>query len=323
MEAAGHTHGGFHPGLRVCGGSQLLVLGGRLMKVFDVHVHYGWWGKIGERGSQDEWLDRLISTCEEAGVVKVALLGWPGEGNAAVSRAMEKYPGFVHGMAMVNLDADRPEVVVEYYQRGFAGLKLICPSRNYDDEAYFRFYELAEAHGMPILFHTGVIGGPVDYLLGDKEDADKAAPAPGEEARFLADLRRRARRSRYGVSSARMQPIYLDTIAYYFPELHIIGAHLGWPDYITACAVARWRPRVFFDVSGGDVVQRHIVEGRYLMREIRPEKLVYGSDCDLRRLKENIESWNQVFDNVGMTEVEKEKVFYGNACRIFGCEEGL
>lgn len=290
------------------------------MKVFDVHVHYGWWGKIGERGSQGEWLAQLVPACEEAGVVKVALLGWPGPGNDAVARAIERYPDLVLGMAMLNLDADRPEVVGECYQRGFSGLKLICPCRNYDDEAYFRFYELAEAYGMPILFHTGVIGGPVDYLVGNREDADKAPPGPEDEARFLADLRRRARRSPYGVSSARMQPVYLDTIAYYFPELHIIGAHLGWPDYMTACAVARWRPRVFFDISGGDVVQRHIVEGRYLMREIRPEKLVYGSDCDLRRLKNNIETWNRVFDEVGMSEVDKEKVFYGNACRIFRVE---
>ena len=106
-----------------------------------------------------------------------------------------------------------------------------------------------------------------------------------------------------------MQPIYLDTIATYFPKLYMIGAHLGWPDYMTACAVARWRPRLFFDISGGDVVQRHILEGGYIKREIRPEKLVYGSDCDLRRLKDNVQGWKRAFDELGLSEEEQDLIF--------------
>ena len=118
-----------------------------------------------------------------------------------------------------------------------------------------------------------------------------------------------------------MQPIYLDTIAFAFPELYLIGAHLGWPDYRTACAIARWRPRLFFDISGGDVVRRHIIEGGYIMNEIRPEKLVYGSDADHRRMKRDAEEWKKAFDDMGLSEDEQDLIFYRNAARIFGIDD--
>ena len=294
--------------------------GGIAVRVFDVHVHFGWWEKLGQRDSGEGWLEELAAAASEAGIVKVALIGWPGWGNELVAKALEKLPDLLVGLAMVNLDEDSPKVVQEYYHQGFTGLKLINPARNYDDPAYFRFYERAEALGMPILFHTGVIGGPVDYLVGGDEDAWKAIPQGEAEERLVEDLRNKARLAPYGRSSARMQPIYLDTIATYFPKLYMIGAHLGWPDYMTACAVARWRPRLFFDISGGDVVQRHILEGGYIKREIRPEKLVYGSDCDLRRLKDNVQGWKRAFDELGLSEEEQDLIFYRNAARIFGVE---
>jgi predicted TIM-barrel fold metal-dependent hydrolase len=115
-----------------------------------------------------------------------------------------------------------------------------------------------------------------------------------------------------------MQPIYLDTIAFYFPELFIIGAHLGWPDYRTSCAVARWRPRLYFDISGGDVVHNHIVEGGYIGKEISPRKLLYGSDSDHRRLKGDVERWKAAFDKMGLTADEQDQIFYRNAAGIFG-----
>lgn len=290
------------------------------MKVFDVHVHFGWWESLGEKDSIDGWLDELVRACEEAGIVKVGLLGWPTLGNDAVARAIEKYPGFIYGMAMIDMDEESPRMVNEYHQRGFTGLKLISPALNYDDPAYYGFYQRAESLRMPILFHTGIIGGPIDYLMGGEEDEWKAIPVGEAEEKLVQGLKDQITMKPYGKSSARMQPIYLDTIATYFPKLYMIGAHLGWPDYITACAVARWRPRLFFDISGGDVVQRHILEGRYIGREIRPDKLVYASDCDLRRLKDNVLGWKRAFDEMGMSAEDQEKIFYGNAARVFGVE---
>jgi len=287
------------------------------MRIIDTHVHYFWW----DRNRSEGFLEALRAKADEIGIEKIALLGTPGpRGHDQLQKAVETYPELIMGMGWLRLDEDPPSLIDEFADRGFHGIKTLGPSRNYDDEAYFRHYEKAQARGLRILFHTGILGGPVDYLAGGSEDAWKAPPTGAEEEKLVAKLSREARGRRYGFSSARMQPIYLDTIAFHFPEMFIIGAHLGWPDYRTACAIARWRPRLFFDVSGGDVVRRHIIDGGYIMNEIRPEKLVYGSDCDLDRMKRDAEEWNRAFIEMGLTEEQRDMIFYQNAARMFGIE---
>lgn len=290
------------------------------MRVIDAHVHYGFWDRLQDRNAEEGFLEALAETCAEAGIVKVALLANPGRGNDALSRALERRPDLVLAMGRLDLDRDPVSTVEDFYQRGFHGIKIIGVSKNYDDPAYYPYYELAQARGLRILFHTGILGGPVDYLMGGAEDAWKAVPE-GEEEKLVRRLGQQIRVRPYGFGSARMQPIYLDTIAFYFPELFIIGAHLGWPDYRIACAIARWRPRLYFDISGGDVVHQHIVQGGYIKNEISPRKLVYGSDSDLHRIRGDIERWNTAFDHMGLGPEEKDQIFYRNAAHIFGLDK--
>jgi len=293
------------------------------MRIIDSHVHYGFWDKLFSPNAEEGFLETLWETCQEVGVEKVALLANPGRGNDALARALEKRPDFVIAMGRLELDKDPVSLVEDFYQRGFHGIKTIGVSKNYDHPDYMPYYEAAAARGLRILFHTGIQGGPADYLEGGKEDKWKAPPEAGTEAedKLVASLKRDISRQSFGFSSARMQPIYLDTIAYYFPELFIIGAHLGWPDYRTSCAVARWRPRLYFDISGGDVVHNHIVEGGYIGKEISPRKLLYGSDSDHRRLKGDVARWKAAFDKMGLTADEQDQIFYRNAARIFGIEK--
>lgn len=274
-----------------------------------------------EHRKTEGFLEALRDTAHEVGIVKIALLGNPGaKGHDALEKAIGTYPDLLCGMGWLRLDEDPPSLIDEFAERGFHGIKTLGPSKNYDDEAYYRHYEKAQARGLRILFHTGILGGPVDYLMGSSEDAWKAPPTGAEEQALVTQLGREARERRYGFSSARMQPIYLDTIAFHFPELYMIGAHLGWPDYRTACAIARWRPRLYFDISGGDVVRDHIIEGKYIMNEIRPEKLVYGSDSDLGRMKRDVAEWRRAFDEMGLSEQQQDLIFYKNAARMFGFE---
>ena len=290
------------------------------MRVIDAHVHYGFWNQIGGRHSEDGFLEKLSDTCQEAGVVKVGLLANPGRGNDKLAWALEQRPDLVIAMGRLDLDRDSANLVEDFYQRGFHGIKVIGVSKNYDDPAYYPVYEQAQARGLRMLFHTGILGGAVDYLVGGSEDAWKAIPEGEDEEKLVKNLGKNIRTRPYGFSSARMQPIYLDTIAFYFPEMFIIGAHLGWPDYRTACAIARWRPRLYFDVSGGDVVHNHIVQGGYIKNEISPRKLVYGSDGDLHRIKGDIARWKAAFDTIGLSADEQDAIFYRNAARIFGLE---
>lgn len=290
------------------------------MKIIDAHVHNFWWDK---RTGGDAFLEALQEVASEVGIAKIVLLGTPGpRGHDALSAALAKDPDLFLGLGWIRLDEDPPSLIDEFAERGFHGIgEVIGSSKNIDDPSYYAHYERAQARGMRILFHTGILGGPNDYLMGASEDAWKAPPTGEAEERLVTQLGREARGRRFGFGSARMQPIYLDTIAFHFPEMFIIGAHLGWPDYRTACAIARWRPRLFFDVSGGDVVRNHIIEGKYILNEIRPEKLVYGSDSDHRRMKRDVEAWRTAFDEMGLTQEQQELIFYKNAARIFGIED--
>jgi hypothetical protein len=275
-----------------------------MVKIFDSHVHFPW----DEDGDVDQTIEQLVERAQAAGVVHMCLLGsrW-GDYNDRVTRAIQRYPELFFGLYGIDLDVEGPERVHEAAERGFRGLKVILPTRRYDDQAYFPIYEAAEERGFTCLFHTGVIGGGADYRVQDPFD-----PALIERVR---DWEERTRKS--GVSSAFMEPIYLDTIAFNFPQLRIIGAHLGIGYYDQAAHVARWRRNVFWDISGGEMVRRHVIERRLVPAEISHFKLLYGSDNN-ERFEDEIRDWQAVFDLLRLSEDERERIFYGNAARLFG-----
>lgn len=274
------------------------------MKVFDTHVHFPW---DEERDAADV-VEELVETAQAAGVVHMCLLGsrW-GDFNQRVTVAIDRYPELFFGLYGIDLDAEGPEAVHEAAARGYRGLKIILPLKRYDDPSYFPIYDAAEEHGFVCLFHTGVIGGGADYRTQDPFD-----PALIERVRPWEERSRRA-----GVSSAHMEPIMLDTIAFNFPELRLIGAHLGIGYYDLAAHVARWRRNVFFDISGGEMVRRHVIERRLIPAEISHYKLLYGSDNN-NRFAEEIRDWQTVFDILRLSDDERERIFYGNAARLFG-----
>lgn len=275
-----------------------------LVKVFDTHVHFPW----GEDRDADEAIEELVERAQAANVVHLCLLGSRfGDYNERVTRAIETYPELFVGLYGIDLDAEGPEQVHEAAARGFRGLKVILPTKRYDDPSYFPIYEAAEEHGFAALFHTGVVGGGADYRVQDPFDPELIERVrPWEE-------RSRGR----GVSSAHMEPIYLDTIAFTFPELKVIGAHLGIGYYDVAAHVARWRRNVFFDISGGEMVRRHVIERKLIPSEISHFKLLYGSDNN-ERFEDEIRDWEAMFDLLRLSEEERERIFYGNAARLFG-----
>jgi predicted TIM-barrel fold metal-dependent hydrolase len=281
-------------------------------RVFDVHVHYGPRPNGGPGGTQEFHREMLAYTCRRLNIRKVALLGRRGEDDWETTLdAWRTHPDLFIPLAQVFLDDDGPDRISELHDRGFKGLKITGPARNYDDESYFSLYERCEELGMPILFHTGIRGGPIDFLLFHPRDAELAerTSLPGEQ---------RNRRTTKG--AARMQPIYLDTVSVAFPQLRIIGAHMGYGLYDSAAAVARWRRNVSFDVSGGAVVRRHIVDREMIYKEILPEKLVWGSDTDVAHMSRELTAWMDVFNKMGMSADDQDKIFYRNAAAIFGVE---
>ena len=121
------------------------------------------------------------------------------------------------------------------------------------------------------------------------------------------------------VSAMRMRPFHLDTIANNFPDLPIIGAHMGGTgNYDEASSVARWRHNVVFDLSGGETIERHAMERRLIGREIGVEKLVWGSDCGNEEIGQHVDRFRWIFEAFGLSDEERERIWYGNAAELFG-----
>lgn len=277
-------------------------------RVFDTHVHFPW----GTDRDVDAVTDELVELAQRLNIVHIALLGsrW-GDYNDRVNRAIERYPDLFIGMYGVELGEDTPESIQDAHNRGFRGLKIIHALKPYDDRSYWPVYEKAEELGMVTLFHTGVVGGGVDF-----RDTDPFHPEVVKRSRFFE---RRLRGQ--GFSSAHMDPILIDTLAFTFPRLRIIGAHMGVGQYDYACHIARWRRNVFWDISGGELVRRHIYERRLIGQEVSPMKLLFASDCGMEKMANEIADWAAVFDLARLTMEERDRIFYGNAARIFGVDE--
>jgi uncharacterized protein len=290
-------------------------------RVFDTHVHFPWRQQRGSRlpiYTSDGMVDMLAYNCQRLNIYKVCLLGSPGEGNDNVEKAAGRYPELIVPFAMINVDQTQPSEIDEFADRGFKGLKIINPRRNYDDTTYFPLYERAEQHGLVVLFHTGISGGMVDYLQfppGTNVDVQELSRPMEQNRRWKPESEVD---SWYG--AARMQPIFLDGISVAFPDLKIIGAHLGYGLYDSAAAVARWRRNVYFDISGGTVVRRHLIERRMLRSEVSTLKLTWGSDCDMAHMSRELSNWMQAFAEIGLSAEEQDQIFWGTAARIFGVD---
>lgn len=284
--------------------------GGNMRKIFDVHIHYPSEDLLGKpvlkkTKEHRQQLDNIAEACIKSNITKACILGGTGIVNQWVLDAAAAYPELFIPMAYIDLDSEIPENIDDYFSRGFKGFKIIATRKNYDHPDYFAFYERIQKLGMIILFHTGVLGGVVDYL---EKNPKKVTDDERIFEKVLASFQ---------TSSARQRAIYLDTIGMNFPDLKVIGAHLGYGEYDLACAVARWRRNVYFDVSGGDVVRRHIFERNLIPREISPKKLMFGSDCITERIGKEVDIWEEALEKAGLPDTDINDILYNNAAYLF------
>lgn len=286
------------------------------MKIFDVHIHYPRnWEKPEE--DAEPMVDRLAEVVRAAGITRGALLTG-GRFGPTYERGIEvakKYAEIFIPVAVIDPEEIDGEGVQRLYDMGYRGLKLIGVQRPYDEPDYMPAYARAEQLGMPVLFHMGVIGGGLDYSI---THPSRDAAAAQSYQRWLAMLDRMPSRD---VSANRMSPLHLDTIANRFPRLKIMGAHLGnQGNYEYAASVARWRHNVYFDMSGGETIERHAVERNLIGVEIGFEKLVWGSDCGMDDIREHIDRFEAIYDRLHLTEEQRERLWWRNAAEIYGLE---
>ncbi|MBI5284639.1 MAG: amidohydrolase family protein [Chloroflexi bacterium] len=285
-----------------------------MRKIFDIHMHFPRnWEQ--PDANPKPLVDNLYRRAAAAGITKANLLcgGRFGISHEASIKHALRHPDLFIPTAMIDPETTTPARLADLRDMGYRGLKMIGVLRDYDCEAYFPIYEQAQKFGWPILLHMGVIGGGIDYRITH----------PRRDQQALAGYRRWAEIAKMArnISAIRMRPFHLDTIANNFPELRLIGAHLGGTgNYDEAASVARWRHNVYFDFSGGTTIERHAVERRLIGHEIGFEKLIFGSDTSPEKIADHIRRWDTIFDLLDVPEDARERLWWANGAEIYGEE---
>lgn len=108
------------------------------------------------------------------------------------------------------------------------------------------------------------------------------------------------------------RPIYLDEVALHFPELRIIGGHLGQPWHEEMMILAWKHPNVYIDTSARTPKRwpRSFVQ---FVRSWGQDKVLWGTDYPLLQFKRCIDE----IENLGLPPEARRKVLRENAIKVF------
>jgi len=256
----------------------------------------------------EAWVEEVVKTYRPLNAMAFALT-WMKD-MKLMKDAAASYPDVFINCGRINLDDPNAVREVQTFKKnGFVGMKFHSPQKNYDDPSYFHIYRLCEEYGMHTLFHTGISSHSI-----------KDEPQWG--------------------SSARMRPIYLDTICRQFPRMTVQGAHLGNPWYDEAAETARWNPTLYFDVTGSTLL-KFIKLGKLAQMsdvlwwasdeaEDNPhtlkggpsawEHIVFGTDEKPSGLTGNIERFQKMLDANNVPQTTREKMWGLTMAKILGID---
>ncbi len=227
----------------------------------------------------------------QAGIDKVILL-IPGSKNIParpmneqVSMLLQMFPDTFIGFA--GFDPNRGEEAVADIEHavkdlGYKGLKTVSSllELNINDKTFYPCYAKAQELGVPILVHTGasslVMGCRVKYV----------------------------------------QPLMVDDVAFDFPDLKIICAHMGGNHYMDVHNMMVRHSNVYADLSFWPLnpLYKDLIPWR-LLEETVADKLLLGSDYPCGQTpKEAAEAVR----NLPISDDFKHKILGDNAARLLG-----
>jgi predicted TIM-barrel fold metal-dependent hydrolase len=210
---------------------------------------------------------------------------WNNEQIAELCQMSERFIGFA---SVDPHQADAPaKLKCAIEDLGLRGLKLSPGIQEFypNDPVLYTLYEKAQELSIPILFHAGMTWEP---------------------------------RAKAGYG----RPIYFEDVAYDFPELRIVLAHLAWPWVLEAVALALKYPSIYLDTSAlyfdnpKDFIRFAMVEQVPVTvweRSLR-KQLVFGSNYPRVEIKNMVAAVR----SLGLSQGCLELVFKGNAERLVG-----
>jgi predicted TIM-barrel fold metal-dependent hydrolase len=109
------------------------------------------------------------------------------------------------------------------------------------------------------------------------------------------------------------RPIYLDDVALDFPELTIVGGHIGWPWTEEMLALAWKHPNVYVETSA-HLPHRYPASFVEFLRGSGAAKSIFATDFPWLRFDKTV----QGVLRLGLSLASQDAFLYGNAERVFG-----
>ena len=203
--------------------------------------------------------------------------------NEYASMLLRMFPDKFIGFA--GFDPNRGEEAVADIEHaikdlGYKGLKTVSPLLELDinDKAFYPCYAKAQELGVPITIHTGasslVMGSRIKYA----------------------------------------QPAMVDDVAFDFPDLKIICAHMGGHQYMDAYNMLVRHRNVYADLCFWPLnpLYKDMIPWR-LLEDTVPDKILLGSDYPCGQTpKEAV----QTVQELPISEEFKQKILGGNAANL-------
>ena len=273
-----------------------------MQKIIDAHVHLSESHSDALRGYAKEnglryTLDELLGTMRKHHVEHGLLLSPPmDDGTPLPNEEIIELSRRSRGRLspVVTLEPSRKEVAaaVELAEENGREVKAFKVRLGYvnasaESPVFEEAYDFAEAKGLPVLFHTG------DTAMSD------------------GDL-------------TRSHPLTLDRLANKREDLTIVLCHFGNPWFEDVAELIYKHPNVYADISGlttgGGAYSRRFAE--WLAKKISEavyfaggaEKIIFGTDYPVTKISDAL----NLVRLMEVEEVDKRRILWGNAKRVFG-----
>jgi predicted TIM-barrel fold metal-dependent hydrolase len=233
-------------------------------------------------------LPEFINQMDEAKIDKATLVVAAQKGvpvrpmNEMVAKLLKEYRERFIGFAGFDPNNGTQSVnEIEYAIKdlGFSGLKSVASFVELDinDKAFYPCYSKAEELGIPILMHTG------------------SAIIKGVRGKYV-------------------QPLMVDDVAFDFPDLKIICAHLGGWQYMDVIGMLVHHSNVFADISFWSLNPSYVdIVPWSLLETTVSDKILFGSDYPVSQTpKEAVEA----IKRLPISQDFKEKILGKNASKI-------
>ena len=232
-------------------------------------------------------LELLLQTMEAAGVAKALIAAWYGPQGALISneevlQVVSQYPDKFDGLASVDIrnPVEGVRTLRKYVtEHGFKGLRIVQ-----------WLWELPCSHALyyPLLAECVELDVPVCLQVG-----------------HTGPLR----------SSESGRPFHIERIALDFPDLKIVGGHIGYPWTTEMIAVATKFPNVYIDTSAY-IPKRYPRELVDYMKGHGGNKVMFGTNYPMI----TPEKCMSQLDVLELDNTVKELFLFQNAQKVFNLE---